>query len=155
MIKVLTSSSTDRRQSELHSQILEASQSQVEQKLAWLQAKWVHRYGLEGLPLNQEKKSDNERQLPSNKIFNEGVGSSKQGACSIELSTEEKISFDDCKEKQVIEDLIAKGLELKLKKEVIQKDGNPGLISPPPPPTALNHLRRWLPKNQDDLADVS
>ena len=139
------------RQKDLRQRILEAKSTNDSSLIDWLEAQWVHRYGVTTLPNSLKVQKliqsssdghvENEKNLDKttiisldNSIQNKNLGSSFEG----------KVDSDSIRD-------LNQGVKIS---PIESKEDKIRRISPPPTPT-LSHLRRWLPRNSNDIPNAS
>ena len=150
------------RQTDLYQKIVQAKSSNDVFLFDWLEAQWVHRYGLKTLPISVEEKQDlpashettlekvntknnyKDKKIISFSLDNYNQETETETETETENYSKENISINNTLNLNQGDDLpLIEDKEEKLK-----------TISPPPIPT-LSHLRRWLPGNYDDIPKAS
>ena len=144
------------RQTDLYQKIVQAKSSNDVFLFDWLEAQWVHRYGLKTLPISVEEKQD----LPaSHETTLEKVNTKNnykdKKIISFSLDNQNKEKETEAYSRENISNNtpldLNKGDELPL---IEHKEERLKTISPPPIPT-LSYLRRWLPGDSDDIPKAS
>ena len=162
MNEILLDSNFSFRQAELKRQISEALNLDEEKRFSLLQGQWVHRYGLASLPNKQifEDRNTGEAFIRNDEL-NSMMRPKHQKASDLEPEEE---SFELTGQSESVEDrktlahelLDALGNKFKEDKNELSMEDRVKSSStdifdaPPPPPRSLRHLRRWLPRVEDD-----
>ena len=142
------------RQTDLHQKILQAKSINDFLLVDWLEAQWVHRYGIKTLPVSIKEKED----LPSSFETNLEKKNTKNN-----YNDKQIISLDNQKQEKKSEAYSTENISNNSPLDLYQGENSPLIeckeeklktFSPPPIPT-LNHLRRWLPGNYDDMPKAS
>jgi len=144
------------RQTDLHQKILQAKSINDFLLVDWLEAQWVHRYGIKTLPISIKEKED----VPSSDGDNLEKENTKNNykekkIISFSLDNQNKEKETEAYSRENISNNtpldLNKGDELPL---IEHKEERLKTISPPPIPT-LSYLRRWLPGDSDDIPKAS
>jgi len=146
------------RQFDLKEQIDEATNLNQPELVAFLQSKWVHRYGLKTFEELLEPQKINESD------FNYEIEHDVKNLNEDNLETEEYIYQEARKDiaryDQIIEDVSEENLcltdsSLMSQDNLIRKKDQYIADVPPPPRPTLSHLRRWLPKFEEEFPEAS
>ncbi len=152
------------RQTHLRNQIIQASKLNEESLLLTLQSQWVHRFGIESLPVlphsqvslgedclskhfDQTMLSDDQC-LKDEAWLNHEDGLAEVKPCKDSIGEVSSKAIDgDYDYLNEVDNL----LEDEVNEVDLVANNNPNKIQPlnrpviPPPPPTLKHLRRWLP----------
>ena len=156
------------RQAELHEQFAKAFDKKEMREIHCLEARWVHRYGLDKLPNSLQY----ENSLEFSRVFEKN--SSNHSYLVEELNEkefnrieQEEDFFHESKIDPKSENTSSKSISIKEDKSEnkiespIDNDLKPKIIAPrdyvssPPPLPTIRHLRRWIPAIEEDIPNAS
>ena len=155
------------RRNDLKAQLCAALDLNERTHFSSLEAQWVHRYGLDTLPTlfgdnclvkNQnnvdvhDEKVDDSTFIPSEGDVKDQRKDLVVPSCNFDDSEcSEEIDNSDPEE---LNDSSDEGIDYS--RDITQiLEASEILPAPPPPPPSLKHLRRWLPRIEDDLPEAS